>query len=400
MRVYHMTEEPYPDAWNVGAESLRVNLPNRYCDPRVAADQYHRFLDEWQLCDELGINIFVNEHHSTATCLTSSCNIILGILAKTTKKVRLLGLGMPIANRPDPLRVAEECSIIDVISRGRYDMGFIKGVPYEIVPSNSHPVNMMDRFWEAHDLIIKAMTTHDGPFSWEGEHFHYRSVNIWPRPWQQPHPPVWVSVNSPGSVRGVAERGHVLGTVMTGYKAKALFDEYRRVWRESGRQEPVPLDRLCYCAFVAVGNSEEEGLRRGYDVMAYLRTNAIVGEQFRTPPGYIAPQVLAGQFKRTGNAGFSELGLFDKHGARISGFVDATVADTMRSGLLFAGTPDQVYRQIVEFYEEIGGFGVMQMMAQAGTMSHADTVDSLTLFAKEVLPRLEEYHAAHRLAAE
>jgi alkanesulfonate monooxygenase SsuD/methylene tetrahydromethanopterin reductase-like flavin-dependent oxidoreductase (luciferase family) len=400
MRVYHMTEEPYPDAWNVGAESLRVNLPNRYCDPKIAADQYHRFIDEWQLCDELGINIFVNEHHSTATCLTSSCNIVLGILAKTTKRVRLLGLGMPIANRPDPLRVAEECAIIDVISRGRFDMGFIKGVPYEIVPSNSRPVHQVDRFWEAHDLIVKALSTRDGPFSWESENFHYRSVNIWPQPWQQPHPPVWVSVNSVSSVRPVAEHGYVLGTVMTGYGAKKIFDEYRRVWRAGGRPDPVPLDRFCYCCFMACGDSEEIGLRRGNDVMAYLRTNAIVGEQFRSPPGYIAPQALASQFKRTGRAGFSELGLFDKDGNRIVGFVEATVADAMRGGLLFAGTPDQVYRQIIEFYETIGGFGVLQMMAHAGTMSHEDTVDSLTLFAKEVMPRLEEYYATRRLAAE
>jgi alkanesulfonate monooxygenase SsuD/methylene tetrahydromethanopterin reductase-like flavin-dependent oxidoreductase (luciferase family) len=279
-------------------------------------------------------------------------------------------------------------------------MGFIKGVPYEIIPANSRPVNMVERFWEAHDLVIKALTSHDGPFSWEGEHFHYRSVNIWPRPWQQPHPPVWVSVNSVGSVRPVAERGYVLGTVMTGYGAKALFEEYRGVWRQSGRPEPVPLDRFCYCCFMAVGHTEEEGLRRAYDVMAYLRTNAIVAEQFKNPPGYLAPQALASQFKRTGKAGFSELGLFDRDGKRISGFVEAGVADAMRGGLLFAGTPDQVYRQIVAFYEAIGGFGVLQMMGQAGTMSHTDTVDSLTLFAKEVMPRLEDYHATRLMAAE
>ena len=89
-------------------QSLRVSLPNRHCDPDVAADLYHRFLDEWMLCDELGINIFVNEHHSTATCMTASCTVTLGILARITKNVRLLGLGMPIANRPDPLRIAEE----------------------------------------------------------------------------------------------------------------------------------------------------------------------------------------------------------------------------------------------------------------------------------------------------
>ncbi len=109
---------------------------------------------------------------------------------------------------------------------------------------------------------------------------------------------------------------------------------------------------------------------------------------------------MASQFIRTGRSGFSELGLFDKNGNRISGFVEAKVADAMRGGLLFAGTPDQVYHQIVDFYDTIGGFGVLQMMAHAGTMSHEDTVESLTLFAKEVMPRLEEYHASRQMAAE
>ncbi len=59
----------------------------------------------------------------------------------------------------------------------------------------------MDRFWEAHDFIIKAMTTHDEPFNWESEHFHYRQVNIWPRPWQQPHPPVWSTTGSKSQAR-------------------------------------------------------------------------------------------------------------------------------------------------------------------------------------------------------
>ena len=118
------------------------------------------------------------------------------MLARATKKARLLVLGYPIGHRPDPLRVAEELSTIDVISRGRLDMGFIKGIPYEIAASNRNPTELMDRFWEAHDFIIKAMTTHDGTFNWEGEFFHYRQVNIWPRVWQEPHPPVWSTTGS------------------------------------------------------------------------------------------------------------------------------------------------------------------------------------------------------------
>src|SRR3954471_11272583 len=119
MRVYHFTEQPYFPAWNDHGGSLRVNLPNRRMDPKIAADLYHRYYDEWMLADELGFDIMVNEHHSTATCLSASCNLTLGILARITKRAKLLALGVPLANRADPLRIAEELSMIDVISRGR-----------------------------------------------------------------------------------------------------------------------------------------------------------------------------------------------------------------------------------------------------------------------------------------
>src|SRR5262249_35086916 len=164
MRVYQFTEQPYPNAWTDHGGSLRVNLPNRKCDPKIAADLLHRYYDEGILADELGFDIMLNEHHQTATCMSSTVIVGLSVLARQTSRARLLVLGYPIGHRPDPLRVAEELSTIDVISRGRLDMGFIKGVPYEFAASNQNPVGVMDRFWEAHDFIIKAMSSHDGPF--------------------------------------------------------------------------------------------------------------------------------------------------------------------------------------------------------------------------------------------
>ena len=207
MKVWHFSEMAYHPAWPELGDLAAHVIPSRLFDPKVGADLYHRYLDEWALCDELGINIMTNEHHATATCADSVCTIPMAILARETKKVRLLALGMPIGNRNDPIRVAEEYSMLDVISRGRIEMGFVKGVPFEISPANTNPADLMERFWEAHDLILKAMTSHDGPFNWEGTHFHYRPVNVWPRPWQQPHPPVWMPVGSPGSAMEAAERG-------------------------------------------------------------------------------------------------------------------------------------------------------------------------------------------------
>jgi alkanesulfonate monooxygenase SsuD/methylene tetrahydromethanopterin reductase-like flavin-dependent oxidoreductase (luciferase family) len=224
MRVFYFTEQAYPDAWSLPDQSLRITLPNSNCDPQVAHDLYKRYHDEWVVADALGYNIMINEHHSTPTCLSVSSNISLAILARITRKARLLALGVPLANRTDPLRVAEELSMIDVISGGRLEMGFVRGVPYEAAAGVNSPVRMMERLWEAHDLVIKAMTTHDGPFPFEGEFFNYRNVNIWPRPIQDPHPPVWITGSSPRSMATTAERGYVAATILTGYGTKKLFD--------------------------------------------------------------------------------------------------------------------------------------------------------------------------------
>ena len=71
------------------------------------------------------------------------------------------------------MRVAEEMAWLDCLSGGRIEMGLVKGAPYEIAPANSNPGRLMRRYWEAHDLIIKALSTTTGPFSWEGEFYRY-----------------------------------------------------------------------------------------------------------------------------------------------------------------------------------------------------------------------------------
>ena len=161
MRAWHFSENAYhllPDAKEY--DSIRVSLPNRYYDPQIGADLYHRFIDEWKIADELGLEVMVNEHHQTATNLNPAGPIIMGILARETKRARLLILGNPIANRREPVRVAEEMAMVDVYSRGRLEVGFVRGVPYEISAGNHSPAHMHERFWEAHDLILKAWTSH------------------------------------------------------------------------------------------------------------------------------------------------------------------------------------------------------------------------------------------------
>jgi alkanesulfonate monooxygenase SsuD/methylene tetrahydromethanopterin reductase-like flavin-dependent oxidoreductase (luciferase family) len=388
MKVFHFTEQAYPEAWENHGGSLRVVLPNQKCDPKIAAERFHRYYDEWQLADSLGYDIMVNEHHSTATCLSSTVVVTLSVLARITERARLLVLGYPIGHRPDPLRVAEELATIDVVSRGRLEMGFVKGVPYEIPVANTNPVFLMERFWEAHDFIIKAMTTHDGPFNWEGEFFHYRHVNIWPRPYQEPHPPVWSTTSSRTNARVLGERGYVMATLGSGYNTRALYDAYREGWASNGRGAAPPPDRFAYLALVAVARTEEEARRRGELVAGYPRTSSIVAPPFRNPPGFLSvmdnAQLLRGKAPPRS---------FTKDG-RVINMASASVQELIDAAIMFCGTPDQVYAQIVDFTAHCGGLGNLLMMGQAGNLNHADTVDSLTLFASEVMPRLKELKQA------
>ena len=258
--------------------------------------------------------------------------------------------------------------MIDVISRGRLEMGFVKGVPYEIHPANSLPVRHTDRFWEAHDLILKAMTTHDGPFSWEGEFFQYRNVNVWPRPYQQPHPPVWISANSVPSASPIAQRGHVLGTVMTGYKAKALFDEYRRVWRErqarAGAARPALLRGLRRRRQDARGRPPPRQHGDGLSPHQRHRRRGV-----QNPPGFIPARCRRAddQADRRSRSSCRTTSI-TKDGRNLGAFSEADLECTIDGGLMFTGTPDDVYARWSISTRPSAASAYYLMMAQAGTM--------------------------------
>ena len=372
MRTWFFTETAYPYLPET-YESIRVVLPNGIYNPRVGAELYHRYIDEWLHAEDAGLDIMLNEHHQTATCLDPAAPIMLGILARESKKARLLILGNPIANRRQPVRVAEEMAMVDNLSRGRIEVGFVRGVPYEISAVNSNPVRMNERFWEAHDLIMKAWTEHDGPFNWEGRYFHHRQVNIWPRPYQEPHPPVWVTSLSPGSIPAIADHRYVAATFLTGFEgSKAIFDAYRGRARETGWE--AANDRFAYAALVYVGETDEEGFAGARKLMWYIESNR-VAPQFINPPGYV-PTAAAAKALRNGGS------LYKYNKPDLEGLI--------AQGIVFAGNPDTVFRQIKTLHEHNGGFGHLLVMGQAGFLDHKETLRGIDMLAKEVYPRLRE----------
>ncbi len=387
MQAWHFTEMPYPHLPPMDSLStIRVTLPNRHFDPKIGADLYNRYLDEHMIADDLGLNMMVNEHHQTATCLDVAAPLSLAILARQTSKGRICILGNPIANRGDPIRIAEEMAMIDCISRGRLEAGFVRGVPYEIFAANTNPTHTAERLWEGIELCVKAWTSHDEPFNVETRFTNRRAVNIWPRPYQAPHPPVWVTGSSDvESVRRAASQGYVFATFLQPWrKVRELFDAYRGAYADNGQPGG---GGLAFMPLLYVGDTEAEAERGARELTWYLK--AKVEPQFRNPPGYVPVAATAAALKGDGDA----------RARSNDGLRQVTMEQQRELGVVIYGTPDQVAAQIWLEYERVGGFDHLLMMMQAGFLDHKSTVRNMTLFAKEVYPQIRDLPGTRQIMA-
>ena len=154
----------------------------------------------------------------------------------------------------------------------------------------------IERYWEAIDLVTKALTFQEGPFSWEGKHYTHRHVNIWPRPWQQPHPPLWAATGDPETASEVGRRGMVNVLVLRGEEGtRRAWAAYRQARAEAGLPQ-VMTDHFAYAALVYVGDTHAEGVEIGSKLLWFLNTSLKMAPQYAqflpgaTPP-HFAPQV-------------------------------------------------------------------------------------------------------------
>jgi alkanesulfonate monooxygenase SsuD/methylene tetrahydromethanopterin reductase-like flavin-dependent oxidoreductase (luciferase family) len=170
-----------------------VDVPNRLYDPERGHGLYNEYLDMLEYADQVGFDaVGVNEHHQNAYGMMPSPNLMAAALARRTSRAMLLVLGNSIVLYNPPTRVAEEMAMLDVISGGRLIAGFPVGTSMDInYCYGQNPATVRDKYREGHDLIIKAWAERE-PFPWNGKYTKLRYVNLWPRPIQQPHPPVWV----------------------------------------------------------------------------------------------------------------------------------------------------------------------------------------------------------------
>ena len=376
MDCYYFTEMPYPHLPpRDEIRSMRVTMPNRHFDPLIGHGLYNRYLDEYCLADEVGLELMVNEHRQSVICMDVAAPLSLAILARQTKRARLLILGNSIANRDDPIRIAEEMAMVDCISGGRVECGMVRGVPYELFAANTNPTQTNERLWEGVEMVTRAWTNHDGPFNFEGRFWHRRNINIWPRPYQRPRPRIWITgSNDLENIRMVAEKGHVFATFLQPFaKVRELFDLYRQHYRSNGLAGGV-----AYMPLVYVADNEEDAMKGADEIAWYMRMKD--EPQFRNPPGYVGREFNVRALK----------GAF-------TGRTDAMTAmglDYLREqGVIIAGTPDSVVSQIERLHTRLGGVDHLLMMMQCGFLDHAKTVSNIKMFAREVYPRVRHLPA-------
>jgi alkanesulfonate monooxygenase SsuD/methylene tetrahydromethanopterin reductase-like flavin-dependent oxidoreductase (luciferase family) len=361
----------YDSAWMV--------LPNSAYDPKKGHELYNRYLDELELSEALGFDgVVLNEHHFTAYGLMPSPNIICATLARRTKRIKIAILGNITPVRDHPLMVAEELAMLDNIMGGRLISGFVRGIGIEYLIWGVNPTYSHERFHESQELIVRAWTERK-PFAFEGKHYHIPWVNIWPTPYQHPHPPIWTPTNgSTETVEWAARADHrykYVQNLSAAAACKKYMDMYRATAERNG-WEATPANLGWGCP-VYVAETDEAAVRemKPHVESLYNTFFRIPPHRF-FPPGYTSLESM----KRI---------VVDK----VPIFGVQTIENLMKHGVILCGSPKTVREQLEANAAE-WGFDTHLGVFHFGTLPRDLTERSLRLFASEVAPHLRHINEA------
>ncbi len=372
-------QQKHPSVW--------VDVHSSLFDPKRAHHMYNDFMDELEYAAEMGFDaICVNEHHSNGYGLMPSPNLIASSLARRTVKTPICVMGNSLALYNPPTRVAEEFAMIDVISGGRLIAGFPVGTPMDTCFAyGQNPSMLRERYLEAHDLVLRAWTEKD-TFAFNGRYNQQRYVNIWPRPLQQPHPPIWIPGG--GSVetwRWCAEMDYVYCYLSYyGYKAgKATMDGF---WAEMDRlgKDRNP-HRAGFLQFVGVAESREQAMELYSRPAEYFYGRCLhVDPRFAAPPGYTTEATQrAGLESQVKKAASAQTLIAEQRSQRNT----LTMQEIVERGYVVIGSPEEVVEQLREVAHSLN-VGHLMLLLQYGDMDKQLTQYNTKLFAERVLPQL------------
>lgn len=387
MKFVYVNYFPYrdlPKDFPEKYESVWVNIPSELYDREKGHVMFNEVIDQYEHAVDAGFDaIGFNEHHGNAYGLDNSPNIMAAHLARKVAKsdktcLALIGDSLALYN--PPLRVAEELSMLDTVTGGRViaafpagtsmDTNFVYGVP---------PAELRDRFNEAFELIKQAWTRSE-PFTFNGKYTQLKNVNLWPRPYQQPHPPIWLPGS--GSIETwdycvkndipyyfLSYSGHA--------KAQTFYDGF---WEH---RQKLGKDMNPYWAGfnqpILVSETDEQAEKDYAEHVKYfLKTLLHIPGKFAEAPGYRSAESVAKNM----------VSQFALHGKSRYSSNEFSWKQAVESGTIIAGSPATVRDKLKEIIKSFR-VGTITGNFSVGSMPHHLAIKNIDLFSKEVMPHLQ-----------
>src|SRR5262247_812084 len=341
-------------------------------------------LEQCVLADRMGFDTvwFVEHHFLTSFSMSPGPVEIIGALSQLTKRIRL-GFGVVILPYHHPVRVAERVAMVDHMSGGRVEFGTGRSAPYEQIGMGIDPRETRARWEESLRMIPRIWE--DGLFSWEGKFWSVPPRDVRPKPYQKPHPRIWVAALQPSTYHLAAQKG--IGVMALSVAAPASLEQHIKEYKENVRRA-TPVGKTindqwlsATMAYCGPDNKEARELAAkslktffGPD-RPYLKDQVNIYERLVEQWGGV-PDHLKANFARyikkdqlsTGDA--PEVDLSGGSGAIAQAIWNQLDADTLAErGVIVAGDPESCLKAIR--LHEATGVDQLQFLIATETISHA-----------------------------
>jgi alkanesulfonate monooxygenase SsuD/methylene tetrahydromethanopterin reductase-like flavin-dependent oxidoreductase (luciferase family) len=336
---------------------------------------YHNALEQCRLADSLGFDhVWAVEHHFLEEYSHSSApEVFLAAVAAQTQRIRIgHGAVVCVPEMNHPVRVAERAAALDIISNGRLEVGTARSSTWTELGGFGVNPDDTKKTWDEFVRVLPKMWTQE-EFSWHGKGFSMPSRNVLPKPYQDPHPPLWVTVTTPGTELDAADRGlGCLGVSSAGY------EEQERRTREYHRRVQVcePAggfinDQVHTMNFLYCHEDYREARQVGLPMVNSF--NVANTHLYWTREAYPTRA-----YQTLGNAG--------AHMKPKKPTVDdPSVAKGLPEGVGI-GDPEHLI-QTIKKWESIGVTGINFLLNAMEMIPQQQVMDSMKLFAREVMPK-------------
>jgi alkanesulfonate monooxygenase SsuD/methylene tetrahydromethanopterin reductase-like flavin-dependent oxidoreductase (luciferase family) len=368
----HWMPWPYlPDSFRETYDSALLSTPNRLYDPVKGSELFNEWLDLLEYCEELGFDgVCYNEHHQMPHAHVPAANIITAALMRRTKTLKFAPIGHVVPTY-HPVQLAEEIAMLDVISRGRVIVGVAKGIGSEYLARNINPADAREMFDEQMDIMTRAWTEQE-PFAYDGKFYQLPCVSIWPRPLQQPHPPIWVpSIGTPGTSKWAAEHRYPIIKGFSSDDSMAqVFEGYRAAARGFGYEAPP--EQIGVSKHVYLADTDREAFERGAPHFEYtLHSLMKAPTEVWFPAGMVPPAA------------------YGRAATMVKEWDEMPIADMNARGDVLIGSTETVIEHLTASHQRFN-YGILIVTLALGKMNYSEAKRNMEVFARDVMPALRK----------